>query len=185
MAKNQLGEGSGCLLIIVGAAWFFGGLNSWLRDEVTIYHATCSSGGPVLPSTVALSDAVLTEGFGDALAAYQRTIDSCEILPGARITYKLNRARGEVAYLSLGSVRRLTNCAFVDRKNWSCEYRDGSGSVTILDGLQAYTRDELLTWPGQTPLFSLRRWQWWLCTLIWYGSRPSGSWLIPEQTESF
>lgn len=44
MAKNQLGEGGGCLLIILGVARVFGGLNSWMREEVTVYYASCSSG---------------------------------------------------------------------------------------------------------------------------------------------
>ncbi len=160
------------LLLLAGLGWWWTGPSS---DELVVYPAMCSGGGPVLP----LSLATRSESFEQDFKKYQADRATCVILPLNPWVYKLNKARGEVYYTLLGKVERLVDCAIFSRTEWACSYPDGSGKVVIIDGLRAIHADNVSR-PGGAH-FSLRRWQWWGVTLYWWIGRPRGAWLIPEQ----
>lgn len=164
------------LLLLAGFGWWWTGPSS---DELVVYPAMCSGGGPVLP----LSLATRSESFEQDFKKYQADRANCVILPLSPTVYKLNKARGEVYYTLLGKVERLVDCAIFSRTEWACSYPDGSGKVVIIDGLRAIHTDHVSR-PGGV-LFSLRRWQWWGVTLYWWIGRPRGAWLIPEQHRDF
>jgi hypothetical protein len=53
--------------------------------------------------------------------------------------YKPNKKTQEVLYWVEGaSPSRLTNCAVVNRKNWECEYNDGSAAFGFQNGRYFY-----------------------------------------------
>lgn len=121
------------------------------------------------------------EGFKE----YQADRANCKILQHSPNVYKLNKARGEVYYLSwIDGPKRLINCSIFSRTDWACSYPDGSGKIVIIDGLKAiHPVDVEKPVLGSTALqrFSLRRWQWWTVVLLWWIGDPRGAWLIPEQ----
>ena len=160
------------LLLLAGIGWWWTGPSS---DELVVYAATCANGVQILPPSLALRG----KSFDQDFKKYRADRANCQILPLNRTVYKLNKARGEVYYLSLDTPRRLVDCSIFSRTYWACSYPDGSGKVVIIDGLRAIPADY-----ANHPLaqFSQRRWQWWAAKLydVMIG-QPQGAWLIPEQ----
>lgn len=163
--------GFGLGLIVVG--WWWSGPSS---DETTVYTATCANGLKIRPSLHVIN----TETFDRDYAKYREDRANCVIVPMSVTVYTVNVNRGEV-YYSLGGARRLVNCAIVSSNDWRCAYPDGSGYVTVVDGLQAQERSDDGYW------FSIRRWQYWYATIYgFFGTRGlTGEWLIPEQKPAY
>ena len=163
------------LLLLAGIGWWWTGPSS---DELVVYAATCTNRVQILPPSLALR----LQSFDQDFKKYHADRANCQILPLNRTVYKLNKARGEVYYLS-GQTRRLVDCLIFSRTDWACSYPDGSGKVVIIEGLRAIHADVV-----NDPLpnhFSLRRWQWWGAELYYWIGRPRGAWLIPEQHQYY
>ena len=98
------------------AASFFVLLSGWLssgvlNSSITAYPAICSTG---------------TEGY------------SCDLIPLNRSTYFVDEENQtvHVRWPGLGlPIEKYTNCAVIDRKNWTCTFNDGSGEVGFTDGI--------------------------------------------------
>lgn len=161
-------------LLLVFFVWWWTGPS---RDETTIYPANCTSFTPILPPLHSLD----SSEFENSYAQYRKTRAECSLSVGEPTTYKLNLARGEVYYDGLGMPRRLVDCAILDNENWRCAYSDGSGNVTVRNGLRATERG----YPGFS--FSVHRYQWWYVTIYWliFSEPPRGEWLIPEQEVAY
>lgn len=159
-------------LIVIG--WWWSGPSS---DETIVYTAACANGIKIRPSLYAIN----TETFDRDYAKYREDRANCVILSMSAQVYKVNIKRGEVYYNSLGGARRLVDCAIVSSNDWRCAYADGSGYVTVVDGLAAQNRSHDGYW------FSVRRWQYWYATLYgFFSSRGlKGEWLIPEQEAAY
>lgn len=152
------------LLIVLSAC------GSDAQEEITAYPARCSNGENILPSSVAYRQF----GAGRAQEEMRRAAENCHILPSPRITYRINRARGEVTYLGpmhpMTPAQRLVNCIIHSRLDWVCEYPDYAsgiyeesdfeGRIIFIDGLPAQFETELLSdWAGLNS-FYMHRWQW-------------------------
>jgi hypothetical protein len=165
--------------IFIVASYFIG---SWIQEtfsnELVVYSASCSNGVKIRPLIFAVRTGA---NFNSDYERYNADRRRCVFVPGGRTTYKLNEAKGEVYYDSLGgSVDRLVNCAINNVDNWSCEYPNGSGRVVVIDGLPAVSQKEASTdFAGN--IFYVRWWQWWAGTLYWWIGKPQGKFLIPEQ----
>ena len=160
--------------MLAALGWWWTGPSS---DELVVYPATCANDRPILPRSLVMRSQSLEKD----IKKYQADRANCVILPLNPTVYKLNKARGEVYYTSLGEAKRFADCAIFSRTDWACSYPDGSGKVVIIDGLKAIHADDVGRPMGAH--FSLRRWQWWGVTLYWWIGRPRGAWLIPEQHE--
>jgi hypothetical protein len=167
------------LLVMVGAVLLLAKLLWWWSgpapDELVEYSSFCLRGGQILP----LGLATRTTTFEENFKRYEENRANCLIVPMRRTTYKLNMARAEVYYMTLGGPERLVDCKIFDRTDWVCSYPDGSGSIVMIDGLRAISADD------NDIYFYQRRWQWWLATLWSWVGRPQGAWMIPEQHERF
>ena len=162
------------LILVISIGWWATGSPS---DETTVYRASCTNGIKVKPY-----------GYGQKFgfpsdADFKKIWDAkkeCRVLAYSSTTYKLNKVKGEVYYLSLDTPMRIENCAIIDNENWSCEYSDGSRRV-IMDGLVGWNSD--VSSNSWTNTFSLHRWQWWYVTLYWLvmSEGPQARWLVPDQ----
>lgn len=134
------------VIIVIGLFLFF----DWgfLRGEVTVYPAMCSGS--------------------------EKPVEDCDLIPWVRTTYRVDYAHNEVIFYWAEGPNadhgKLVKCVIRDRRNWSCDYRDGSGPVHVRDGLMA---------PYDLRKVFLRRWQWYLLNL---GISPPFG--IPEQVDS-
>lgn len=159
------------LFSLCGLIWWWTGFSN---NQITVYSANCTSLKPIVLPTHALDKNRDANNFD----RYKRAHTQCGLSALGATTYTINSARAEVYYDSLGIPERLVNCAILDAKNWRCAYQDGSGHVTVLDGLEALKRGH------ESFRFSIYRYQWWYVRLHWFflGKPPVGFWLIPEQT---
>ncbi len=137
-------------ILIFAAVWW--GLDWRLYDdgEVTTYPASCID--------------------------RKEAINSCALMTLNRATYKLDRDHNEVIYwhenpILRDNFRKLTRCIIRDRRNWSCQFQDGSGVVHVRDGLEPVNR------PSDA---YLRKWQWHLVDI--FGPMRLGE-LIPDQLD--
>jgi hypothetical protein len=159
-------------LFVIG--WWWSGPSS---DETIVYTAACANGLKMRPSLHAIN----TETFDRDYTTHRKDRANCVILPMSVTVYTVNVTRGEVYYSSGGGGRRLVDCAIVSSNDWRCAYPDGSGYVTVVDGLKAQDRSD----GGY--MFSIRRWQYWYATMHGFFSTGglTGEWLIPEQKAAY
>lgn len=162
------------LILVISIGWWATGS---LSDEVTVYRASCTNGVKIMPYGYGQKNGVPSD------AEFKKFLDAkkeCRVLSSGSTTYKLNKVKGEVYYLSAGTTMRQRNCAIFNNRNWSCEYSDGSKDV-IIDGLKGWNPDGSSKRSSDT--FSLNGWQWWYVTLYWMvmSEGPQARWLVPDQ----
>jgi hypothetical protein len=89
-----------------------------------------------------------------------------KLIPLNRTTFKVSIARQDVIYWRPDfelPPRRLRNCVVVDRKNWTGEYSDGSGKLSMVKGKFHVEA----SYPG---IFYVKGWRWWFITIkSWFG----------------
>lgn len=155
---------------VISAIWWWTGDSS---EETTVYNASCTNFTPILPSYYSID----MHNFEKTYEQYRKTRAECGLLAAGSNTYKINTARAEVYYVSLGRPERLVDCAVFDNNNWRCAYSDDSGHVTVAKGLKAIEKN----YDGFS--FSMHRYQWWYVHIYWliFSKPPRGEWLIPEQ----
>jgi hypothetical protein len=83
-----------------------------------------------------------------------------------RTTFKVSVARQDIISWSPDvkfPPSRLRNCVVVDRKNWTGEYSDGSGELSMVDG-------KFYEEPSYPDTFYVKGWRWWFITIkSWFG----------------
>lgn len=83
-----------------------------------------------------------------------------------KTTYKILSNRQEVIYWSevTKTPDKLSNCAVINRKNWSCEYKDKSAKLGFTDGKYwSITNPEMATPVGldyDSKIYYVSRFQW-------------------------
>jgi hypothetical protein len=98
-----------------------------------------------------------------------------------RATYRINEARAEVTYWHPGldfEPLKLINCTIRNNRNWTCDYPDGMGSVSMRDGLtKRNTADKNDGW------IYVRKYQWWYLHVasFWDEDGASLGPFLPEQ----
>ena len=100
------------------------------------------------------------------ITVYPVMTNDGKLIPLNRTTFKVSIARQDVIYWEPDfklPPRRLRNCVVVDRKNWTGEYLDGSGKLSMVDG-------EFYGEPSYTGTFYVKWWRWWFITIkSWFG----------------
>ncbi len=161
-------------------------------EEITAYPAVClNSSARILP----FAHYAVGLDFDAAWSLKRKSETDCHISALGPTTYRLNRERAEVVYMSGLSPSKLVNCTFFDQENWLCAHPDyatgvyknskRSGKTGFQNGLPVHFTKES---KDKSPLgvwlsvFYLRAWQHWAVVLInMTGYRAQSKWLIPEQ----
>lgn len=101
---------------------------SFFSDEITVYQATCSNDVKIMPFSVEyrrLND------FDKAFQAKKTAEKTCQIQTWPTTTYRIDRPRAELVYLSGSQPKKLVNCVIYDRENLTCDYPDRAQGVYI------------------------------------------------------
>jgi len=86
-------------------------------------------------------------------------------LPLNPTTYKPNASKQQVLYWTLSDIQTLNKCSVVNRKNWTCEYNDGSATFGFKNGQYWDTEsitDELFEYRYVPKyIYRLEEMKWW------------------------
>ena len=157
-AKEVLSATAGlfAVVIVLAAVWVWEPLERiFSSDEVTVYPAKCYE--------------------------QLKSVENCRRYYSLhRTRYKINEARAEVTYWMpdledtglAQQVARLVDCAIRDARNWTCQYPDGSGTVTVRDG-----QEKQYNIAGYQVIY-VRKHQWWAMDLGYKKILPFG---VPDQ----
>ena len=100
------------------------------------------------------------------ITVYPVMTDDGKLIPLNRTTFKVSIARQDVIYWQPDfklPPRRLRNCVVVDRKNWTGQYSDGSGKLSMVDG-------KFYVEPSYPDTFYVKGWRWWFIRIkSWLG----------------
>lgn len=164
------------ILVVFAAIWYWSTGDG--RGEISGYTASCTNDAIVAPLAYAYAGQI-----GLKPEQLRSSIRKCKIAAGAPTVFSVNTQNDTVTYRfgNLPSLDKQRNCTILNKKNWVCRYKDGSGSIGFRDGLESMAASEVTN-----GFFYQRRWQHLLTkTLNMLGVTPQATWLIPDQVTSY
>jgi len=120
------------------------------------------------------------ERYRDEVTVYPTTRQKEGLFPANRQTFKVFPATQTVVswFPGIDEVpRTVGRCSVRDRLNWTCEFTDGSGILTMSDGtFSERTPAPILSAVG--PFVYIGRLNWWYCSL----TGPCSEWTWKRDT---
>jgi len=115
-----------------------------------------------------LTSCTLQDQWNKEVTVYPvATIEGRGLYPLNRSVYKVFPERQEVIYWMPGVndiPSRLGNCVVRNRLNWTCEYSDGSGKLTMIDG--RFREEPPIRALGSDAKY-VSWWRWYLLHIEW------------------